>query len=131
MSEGDRRTTLAAGFVRIANTNMAQAIRSISLAKGYDPRDYVLVAFGSAGPQHACAVAREIGIQKVLIHPDAGVLSALGIGLADVVKHRTAGIYRLLGGLQADLPAVFAELEDNARGDVLAENAAAASIDVR
>ena len=87
---------LAAGFVRIANANMAQAIRSISLAKGYDPRDYVLVAFGAAGPQHACAVAAELGIRRILLHPDAGVLSALGIGLADVVKHQSAGVYRPL-----------------------------------
>jgi 5-oxoprolinase (ATP-hydrolysing) len=93
---------LAAGFLRIANANMAQAIRSISLAKGYDPRDYTLVPFGSAGPQHACAVADELGIRSILVHPDAGVLSALGVSLADVVKHRSAGVYRPLdeAGLQ-------------------------------
>ncbi|HEX5106232.1 MAG TPA: hydantoinase B/oxoprolinase family protein, partial [Pirellulaceae bacterium] len=85
---------LAEGFIRIANTHMAQAIRSISIAKGYDVRDYVLVAFGAAAPQHACGVASELGIRQILIHPDAGVLSALGIGLADIVKHRTAPIYR-------------------------------------
>jgi 5-oxoprolinase (ATP-hydrolysing) len=90
------RLDLAAGFLRIANANMAAAIRSISLAKGYDPRDYCLVAFGAAAPQHACAVATELGITKILIHPDAGVLSALGIGLADVVKHRIASVYRPL-----------------------------------
>ena len=60
-----RSARLAAeGFVRIANANMAQAIRSISIAKGYDPRDYVLVAFGAAGPQHACAVAASWDITK-------------------------------------------------------------------
>src|SRR5262249_16730433 len=69
---------LAQGFIRIANANMSQAIRSISIAKGYDPRDYVLVAFGAAGPQHACAVAGELELTRILIHPDAGVLSALG-----------------------------------------------------
>src|SRR6185369_8136311 len=81
-----------------ANANMAAAIRSISLAKGYDQREYCLVAFGAAGPQHACAVAAELGISKILIHPDAGVLSALGIGMADVVKHRSAAVYRFLDG---------------------------------
>ena len=58
---------IAEGFLRIANANMAQAIRSISLAKGYDPRAYVLIAFGSAGPQHACAVAAELGISRVTL----------------------------------------------------------------
>jgi 5-oxoprolinase (ATP-hydrolysing) len=113
---------LAGGFVCIANTNMAQAIRSISLAKGYDPRDYVLVAFGSAGPQHACAVAREIGIKQVLIHPDAGVLSALGIGLADIVKHATSGVYLAVEDVRGDLAAIFCGLEQQAREAVLAEN---------
>lgn len=88
---------LAEGFVRIADANMAQAIHSVSIAKGHDiRRQYALVAFGSAGPQHACAVASELGIDNVLIHPHAGVLSALGIGLADVVKHGVRAIYRTL-----------------------------------
>ena len=82
--------------MRIANANMAAAIRSVTVAKGADPADYVLVAFGGAAPQHACAVARELGIRKVLNHPEAGVLSALGIGLADVVRHRSCGIERAL-----------------------------------
>ena len=87
---------LAVGLLRIADANMAAAIRSVTVAKGADPADYVLVAFGGAAPQHACAVARELGIRKVLNHPEAGVLSALGIGLADVVRHRSCGIERPL-----------------------------------
>ncbi|HND56164.1 MAG TPA: hydantoinase/oxoprolinase family protein, partial [Pirellulaceae bacterium] len=71
---------LADGFVRVANANMTKAIRSISIAKGCDPRDYVLVGFGGAAPQHACAVADDLGMTCVLNHPDAGVLSAYGIG---------------------------------------------------
>ena len=55
---------LAAGLVRIANANMAAAIRLVTVAKGADPADYVLVAFGGAAPQHACAVARELGIRR-------------------------------------------------------------------
>jgi len=85
---------LADGFLRVANANMVKAIRSISIAKGCDPRRYVLVAFGGAAGQHACAVARELGIGQVLNHPDAGILSAYGIGLADVVRHAAEGIYR-------------------------------------
>ena len=74
---------LAAGFLTIANSNMAQAIRKISIQRGVDVRDYPLVVFGGAGGQHACAIARELAIQTVLLHPQAGVLSALGMGLSD------------------------------------------------
>ncbi len=87
---------LAAGLVRIANANMAAAIRLVTVAKGANPADYLLVAFGSAAPQHACAVAGELGIRHVLVHPDAGILSALGIGLADVTRYRSIGVERLL-----------------------------------
>jgi len=98
--------TLADGLLRVANANMVKAIRSISIAKGCDPRDYVLVCFGGAAPQHACAVARELGIVKILNHPDAGVLSAYGLGVADVVAHRAEGVYQslteyLLGQMQS------------------------------
>ena len=87
---------LADGLLRIANANMAAAIRLVTVAKGAYPADYVLVAFGAAAGQHGCAVARELGIQQILIHPDAGVLSALGAGLADVMRHRSCGIERPL-----------------------------------
>ena len=121
---------LAAGLVRIANANMAQAIRSVSLAKGFDPRDYVLVAFGSAGPQHACAVAAELGIRQVLVHPDAGVLSALGIGLADTVKHRAAGVYRPLGEAAPQLEDIFSRLSREATGDLVEDGARPEEISV-
>ncbi|MFK7768011.1 MAG: hydantoinase B/oxoprolinase family protein [Mariniblastus sp.] len=74
---------LAAGFLAIANQNMASAIRSVSIARGYDPKDYVLIAFGGAGPQHCCAVAEAIGMEKILDHPQGSILSAVGIRLAD------------------------------------------------
>ncbi len=77
----------AQGFIAIAVDNMAAAIRRISVGRGYDPREYALCAFGGAGGQHACAVARELGMTKVILHPLAGVLSAYGIGLADVSHH--------------------------------------------
>jgi 5-oxoprolinase (ATP-hydrolysing) len=121
--------TLAEGFIRIANANMAQAIRSISLAKGYDPREYVLVAFGAAGPQHACAVAAELGIRRILLHPDAGVLSALGIGLAEVVKHRTGGVYRTLDPAALDHAAkVLDDLTREAISDLAAEDVNSLSV---
>ncbi|MDP6447893.1 MAG: hydantoinase/oxoprolinase family protein, partial [Pirellulaceae bacterium] len=86
--------SLAAGFWRVANANMARAIRSISVARGYDPTDHLLVPFGGAAGQHACSIARDLRIEQVLSHPHAGVLSALGVGLADIVRHATQGVYR-------------------------------------
>jgi 5-oxoprolinase (ATP-hydrolysing) len=87
---------IANGFLEIANQNMASAVRSISIAKGYDPKEYVLVAFGGAGPQHACAVADAIGIQRILDHPQGSILSAVGIRLADQTSHLARSILQLL-----------------------------------
>ncbi len=75
---------VAAGFITIAVETMAQAIKKISLQRGYDLRDYTLCCFGGAGGQHACLIAESLGIAQVLIHPYAGVLSAYGMGLADI-----------------------------------------------
>jgi 5-oxoprolinase (ATP-hydrolysing) len=77
------RDGVAAGFVEIANASMAHAIAEVSVARGVDPRDCALVGFGGAAGQHVCAIARVLGIQTVLLHPLAGVLSAYGIGVAD------------------------------------------------
>ncbi|ANP46553.1 hydantoinase B/oxoprolinase family protein [Candidatus Viadribacter manganicus] len=74
----------AEGFLRIANESMAEAIKKISIQRGYNPAEYALVAFGGAGGQHACAVADAVGVETILLHPLAGLLSAWGIGLADV-----------------------------------------------
>src|SRR5208337_5311663 len=76
---------VAAGFIEIAVANMANAIKKISVQRGYDVTEYVLVVFGGAGGQHACAVADALGMTRMLIHPLAGVLSAYGIGLADII----------------------------------------------
>jgi 5-oxoprolinase (ATP-hydrolysing) len=76
--------SVADGFLSIAVENMANAIKKISVQRGYDITSYTLVCFGGAGGQHACLVADRLGIGRVHIHPYAGVLSALGIGLADV-----------------------------------------------
>jgi 5-oxoprolinase (ATP-hydrolysing) len=79
---------LAEGLLEIANAHMAAAIRHISIARGHDTAAHALVAFGGAGGQHACALADALGIGTVLVHPHAGLLSALGIGLADLVAAR-------------------------------------------
>jgi len=95
-SSGKRytREELAAGFARIANSRVAAAIRKISLARGYDPREYALAAFGGAGAQHACAVAGELGIKRVLLHPYGSILSAFGIGMADVKRFYSQAVGR-------------------------------------
>jgi 5-oxoprolinase (ATP-hydrolysing) len=83
---GDERTAIqvADGFLKIAVENMANAIKKISVERGYDVSNYVLNCFGGAGGQHACLVADALGMKKILVHPLAGVLSAYGMGLADV-----------------------------------------------
>ena len=75
---------MAEGFLKIAVENMANAIKKISIQKGYDVTNYMLNCFGGAGGQHACNVADSLGISNVMIHPYAGVLSAYGMGLAEI-----------------------------------------------
>jgi 5-oxoprolinase (ATP-hydrolysing) len=82
----------AEGFVRIAVDNMASAIKRISIARGHDVTRYTLACFGGAGGQHACLVADALGMERVMIHPLAGVLSAYGMGLADMVELRQRSV---------------------------------------
>lgn len=86
------RTEAAAGIVRVANANMERAIRSVSVERGFDPRDFTLVAFGGCGGLHACEIAEELGIATVLVPRHAGALSALGMLLADSVRDYAAGV---------------------------------------
>ena len=118
---GDRRSAaeVAAGFLDIAVANMANAIKKISVQRGYDITRYVLATFGGAGGQHACAVADALGMTEVLIHPLAGVLSAYGMGLASVTAMReTAVEAELSGGVAARLDEIAGELEDAARAEL-------------
>jgi 5-oxoprolinase (ATP-hydrolysing) len=102
---GDARSpeAIAEAFVAIAVANMANAIRAISVARGHDVTLFALACFGGAGGQHACLVADALGIDTVLIHPLAGVLSAYGMGLADrrAVRDRTVGIALGVAGFDA------------------------------
>src|SRR5205807_9657105 len=79
---------IADGFIKIAVENMANAIKKISVQRGYDVTRYALNSFGGAGGQHACLVADALGMTKVLIHPYSGLLSAYGMGLAEVRAQR-------------------------------------------
>ncbi|MDP8914320.1 MAG: hydantoinase B/oxoprolinase family protein, partial [Pseudomonadota bacterium] len=88
---------IAEGFVRIAVDNMANAIKQISIARGHDVTRYTLQCFGGAGGQHACRVADALGMERVMIHPLAGVLSAYGMGLADTIELRQRTFGQRLG----------------------------------
>jgi len=109
----------AEGFLRIANENMAEAIKKISIQRGYNPTEYALVAFGGAGGQHACAVADAVGVETILLHPLAGVLSAWGIGLADVRAVVEETVEEKLGA--SDLTARADALSARARADLDAD----------
>ena len=119
---GDGRTpeAVAEGFLRIAVENMANAIKRISIERGHDVTDYALNCFGGAGGQHACAVADALGIETVLIHPFAGVLSAYGMGLADIRVLRETAVEAPLAGIDR-AEAAFRRLEALAREEMAAQ----------
>ena len=105
IGDGRPPEAIADGYLRVAVENMANAIKKISVARGYDVTEYALNCFGGAGGQHACMVADTLGMQTILIHPLSGVLSAYGMGLADIRATRSraimapavAGVETLLG----------------------------------
>jgi 5-oxoprolinase (ATP-hydrolysing) len=118
---------IAEGFLEIAVDNMAAAIRKISIARGHDVSRYTLACFGGAGGQHACAVADALGMERILIHPLAGVLSAFGIGIADVKAIRETSWLRPLG---EDFSDTLAELEQRARAALIAQDVHAERIEL-
>jgi 5-oxoprolinase (ATP-hydrolysing) len=79
---------VALGFIQVANESMVRPIREISVLRGFDSKAHILATFGGAGPQHACAIARSLGISEIFVHRFSGILSAYGIGMADVVVDR-------------------------------------------
>ncbi len=123
------REALLAGLLAIADERTADAIRTISVRRGIDPADYALVAFGGAGGQHACAVAELLGIRTVLVPADAGLLSALGLGAAAVERFAQHQVLEPLAAAEG-LPALLAELEEEARAAVAAEGVAREEIAV-
>lgn len=122
---------LLEGFVQVANSAMAEAIRRVSIARGHDVRDHTLVVFGGAGGQHACGVARHLGIHQIVFHPLAGVLSAVGIGLADRFAHSEAdgAGSRLDAATLEELGPRLAALELDARAALERDGASATSVD--
>lgn len=122
---GDDRTPeqVAEGYLQIAVANIANAVKRISVQKGHDITRYALTTFGGAGGQHACMVADSLGIRTVLVPPMAGVLSALGIGLADTTAMREQSVEAPLE--LSSMPGVLKtadDLEGAARAELLAED---------
>lgn len=118
---GEEREALLEGFLEIANERMAEAIRSISLRRGYDPAEYALVAFGGAGAQHACALAELLGIGHVVVPRDAGLLSALGLGAAVVERFAHRQVLEPLARVADRLSGWLDELGREALDAVAAE----------
>jgi N-methylhydantoinase A len=108
----------AAGILRLVETSMEKAIRVISVERGYDPRDFTLVAFGGGGPLHACSLAHALRIPRVMVPALPGALSAVGILLADAVRDYSRTV---MLGSHADLADVFAELEERGRSEFATE----------
>ncbi|MCF8357858.1 MAG: hydantoinase B/oxoprolinase family protein [Prolixibacteraceae bacterium] len=106
--------TVLNGFIDIANEIMAGAIRKISITKGYDPKDFAMVAFGGAGGLHACDIAEILGINTILLPRDAGLLSAYGIGNALIERFEEKQVLQPFSKAEKQLPSMFAEIEDNA-----------------
>jgi 5-oxoprolinase (ATP-hydrolysing) len=117
--------SIAAGCVRVAVENMANAIKKISVQRGHDVTEYTLVCFGGAAGQHACPVADALGMQTVYIHPLAGVLSAYGIGLADVTAMKQQAVEAdLSDATLSSLRSPFESLESAARDALRAQGIA-------
>jgi len=114
-----RAQEAAQGFIAVAVASMANAIKRISVARGHDVARYTLASFGGAGGQHACLVADALGMDRVMIHPLGGVLSAYGMGLADrrAVRERTLALPLDDAGADA-LAAAIADLAEQARADL-------------
>ena len=115
----DSVEAIAEGFLAVAVESMANAIRKITIERGEDVRDYVLCCFGGAGGQHACRVADSLAIDRIWLHPMAGVLSAYGMGLADVRVERRRSIELPLNAESlADLQPQIADLEEYCKAEL-------------
>lgn len=122
----------AAAILRVANDRMAGAIRMVSLSKGHDPRDFVLFAFGGAGPLHATALARELAVPTVVVPARPGITNAIGCAVADLRHDFVNTLNTPLEALDiADVHALFTEQEAEGRALLDAEGVALAGIEIR
>ena len=121
----------AEGFLKIAVENMANAVKKISVQRGYDITDYCLTVFGGAGAQHACAIADALGMRRCLIHPMASLLSAYGMGLADIRANRMQAVEKTLDNTaRLEAAAVLDALGSQALSEVEAQGVSEARITV-
>ncbi len=122
---------VAAGFLEIGIDKMAKAIAKISVQRGYDVSEYTLCCFGGAGGQHACLIAEALGMSQIFIHPLAGVLSAYGIGAADlrILKDRAVEL-PLTDDLHPDLSQIFEALAIDCRAQIVAQGTSADRIQI-
>ena len=130
---GERRAPeeIAEGFLRVAIETMASAIKHVSVRQGHDAGDFALFCFGGAAAQHACLIGESLGIRSILIHPLASLMSAFGIGLADVREIRRQSVERLLDApLMQHLESEFARLEAAARASLDQQGFNVATIDI-
>ena len=129
INDGTTAEEIADGFLKIAVENMANAIKKISVQRGYDVTGYALNCFGGAGGQHACAVADALGMKTVLIHPFSGILSAYGMGLARIRSNRSKALIKELDEeLLPTLETVRAELSQESETELQAQDIAAPEI---
>ena len=113
---------LAEGILRVANTNMEKAIRVISVERGFDPREFVLFSFGGAGSMHAAFLAKLLNIPKVMIPKNPGILSAIGMLMADIIKDYSQTVMLNQHTTdQAQLSGLFGSLEERGKADLLIE----------
>ena len=123
---------VAEGFLRIAIENMANAIKKISVQRGYDVSDYALACFGAAGGQHACLVADALAMNTVFIHPHAGVLSAYGMGLADVRDLRQVAVEKNLDGATCEeMATLLGSLAEDSTAELVRQGVERALITVQ
>jgi 5-oxoprolinase (ATP-hydrolysing) len=129
IGDGRNAAAVADGFIAIAVAKMAEAIKKISVARGYDVTRYALNCFGGAGGQHACDVADALAIETVLIHPLSSLLSAYGMGLADISAHRSQGVEEPLSDdALARLAPLVKRLGDEAAREVESQGVEATAI---
>ena len=135
IGDGRSASEVADGFVAVAVASMAEAIKTISVARGYDVTKYALNCFGGAGGQHACLVADALGIDTVLIHPLSGLLSAYGMGLADIRAERTTSlrlpIHESAEGVGKAIESLTVEVSDELRRQGVEDFETAARLHVR
>lgn len=125
------RDAMLAQLLELAVEHMADAIRRISVLEGYDPTAYALLAFGGAGPQHACDVAARLGMKTILVPHHAGILSAVGLQEALLERFAQRQILRLLQEAQEELPTLLAALVTEAQQQLTAVSESASATEVR